>query len=1083
MKRSENMKRIQRIAALVGIVAAMMLPGGAHAQYFGKNKVQYTDFDWHYIQSQHFDVYFSNDGYELAEFTARAAEDALQGIQESFGYQITARIPFIIYNSHNDFQQTNVVGMYLEEGIGGVTELFKNRVVVPFEGSYGQFRHVIHHELVHAVINDMFYGGSIQAALTNRIRLVLPLWMNEGMAEYQSLDGWDTNSDMFLRDATTSNYLPPIPYLNGYFAYRGGQSVWWYISEKYGKKKVGEVLNSVRGARSLDEGLKKSLGLTLEELSERWIKEQRKLYYPDVARRESPIDYAKRLTDHKKSGSFYNTSPAISPSGDRIAFISNRDDYFSVYVMSAIDGSDVKKLVSGNTTNDFEELHLLTPGLTWSPDGRFIALASKAGANDAVSVINVETGDYERLPVAKDGIYSVQWSPDGKKLAYVGNTTIQSDIWVYDFDTKITRNLTADVFSDAQPSWSADSRSIYFVSDRGDVLDASKLPPGFKMYDHDYSQTDVFRVDVESGVLTRITDTPHAEESYPFAGPDGRLLFISDRNGINNLYVSDADGAGAYAVTNSLSGIYQISLTADGNKLAFASMFEAGFDIFLMRAPFDRDRIDDLPLTAYLERKLQKQPIFADTDDASAPEPIPDHSVADATHQVDTAAVDGAADKSEEETREHSEEVVIALGEQSNGAETDTTASRSAPRGRMMFADDAVVRKDRKSEPFRISGNVTDDGSFVINKYKLSFSADLVYGNAGYSTFYGVLGTTQMAFSDMLGNHQIMFLTNLIGDLKNSDYALAYSYLPDRIDWTVQGFHSARFLLQYTGGLFEDLVRYRQYGFGLTASYPLDRYNRIEGSLTWMNVSQENLDNPAIPMSERSLIVPNIGYVHDNTLWGMWSPVRGSRYEVRTFGSPGLGSSSLTFASLTFDYRTYTRFWSDFSFVLRGSGGGSFGANPQRFFIGGTENWINRTFENGRIPINSEEDFAFLAAALPLRGYNYNARITTRYLLGNAELRFPVVKYFLGGVLPYILQAVNGAFFLDVGAAFDKADNFRAFTRDEDGQLMNKDLLIGTGVGTRMWFLGFPLKFDIGWAYDGGGFSAPIYYFSLGADF
>ncbi|MBR9976252.1 MAG: BamA/TamA family outer membrane protein, partial [Bacteroidetes bacterium] len=118
-----------------------------------------------------------------------------------------------------------------------------------------------------------------------------------------------------------------------------------------------------------------------------------------------------------------------------------------------------------------------------------------------------------------------------------------------------------------------------------------------------------------------------------------------------------------------------------------------------------------------------------------------------------------------------------------------------------------------------------------------------------------------------------------------------------------------------------------------------------------------------------------------------------------------------------------------------------------------------------------------------LRGYNYNARITTRYLLGNVELRFPVVKYFLGGVLPYILQAVNGAFFLDVGAAFDKADNFRAFTRDPEGKLVNQDLLIGTGVGTRMWFLGFPLKFDIGWAYDGGGFSAPIYYFSLGADF
>ncbi len=1060
------MIRISLFTLLFAVLGIGLVHAPASAQYFGKNKVQYTDFDWYYIQSEHFDVYYSNDGYDLAAFTARVAEDALEKVQESFGYQITARIPFIIYNSHNDFQQTNVVGSYLEEGIGGVTEMFKNRVVLPFEGSYSQFRRVIHHELVHAVINDMFYGGSLQAAVTNRIRLVLPLWMNEGMAEYQALDGWDTNSDMFLRDAATSNYLPPIPYLSGYFAYRGGQSVWWYIAEKYGKKKVGDVLNSVRASRSIDAGLKKSLGLTLEELSDRWMKEQKKLYYPDVALRESPTDYAKRLTDHTKTGGFYNTSPAISPSGDRIAYISNQDDYFSVYVMSAIDGSDVRKLVEGTNTNDFEELHLLTPGLSWSPDGKFIALSSKSGANDAISIINVETGDYERLPVVQDGIYSVQWSPDGKKLAYVGNTAVQSDIWVYDFETRTTRNLTADVFSDAQPAWSPDSKTVYFISDRKGILDGTALPPNFDIYEHDFDHMDIYSVDATSGVVTRITDTPTAEESYPVIGPQNKLLFISDRNGINNLYVHDFESGAEYPVTNSLSGIYQISMTADGNKLAFASMYEAGFDIFLMKSPFDRESVTDLPLTVFLERRARDESIFADHDD----------------EVVEDSAEISQPGSSTSEQRTHSEEVVISLGQQNSGAADDSVSAGTG--SRMLFADEDAARKEKDvKRPFSLSNNMTPDGEFIINKYKLSFSADLVYGNAGYSTFYGVLGTTQMAFSDMLGNHQILFLTNLIGDLKNSDYALAYSYLPDRIDWGIQGFHSARFLLQYNGGQYDDLVRYRQFGFGISASYPFDKFNRLEGSLTWMNVSQENLDRVDVPMTEKSLVIPNIGYVHDNSLWGMWSPVRGSRYEVRTFGSPGFGSSSLTFASVTFDYRKYARFWNDFSFVFRGSGGGSFGANPQRFFIGGTDNWINRTFENGRIPINSAEDFAFLAAALPLRGYNYNARIATRYGLGNLELRFPVVKYFLGGILPYILQSVNGVMFLDVGAAFDEFESFKSFTRDENGNFMNKDLLIGTGVGARMWFLGFPLKFDIGWSYNGGGFSRPIFYFSLGPDF
>jgi len=80
-------------------------------------------------------------------------------------------------------------------------------VILPFEGEYSKFRHVIHHELTHAVINDMFYGGSIQSIISNNITLQLPLWFNEGLAEFESLR-WDTDSDMFLRDATVHEYLP-----------------------------------------------------------------------------------------------------------------------------------------------------------------------------------------------------------------------------------------------------------------------------------------------------------------------------------------------------------------------------------------------------------------------------------------------------------------------------------------------------------------------------------------------------------------------------------------------------------------------------------------------------------------------------------------------------------------------------------------------------------------------------------------------------------------------------------------------------------------------------------------------------------
>ena len=158
----------RRCLSLVVLVAVLVAfwPGVAEAQYFrfGKNKVQYENLDWQYLQSTHFDVfYYEPGGHALADFTARAAEDAYAQISDLFGYRIADRISLLVYQSHNDFVVTNAVDLpTYSEGIGGVTELFKNRVAIPFTGDYRDFRRVIHHELVHAVINDMFYGGSIQ---------------------------------------------------------------------------------------------------------------------------------------------------------------------------------------------------------------------------------------------------------------------------------------------------------------------------------------------------------------------------------------------------------------------------------------------------------------------------------------------------------------------------------------------------------------------------------------------------------------------------------------------------------------------------------------------------------------------------------------------------------------------------------------------------------------------------------------------------------------------------------------------------------------------------------------------------------
>jgi Tol biopolymer transport system component len=1036
---------------------------------FGQNKVQYKDFTWYYIQTDHFDIYFSQKGSTIAEFTAKAAEDALSLIQQSFNYKINNRIVIIAYNSTNDFQETNVTDEYLSEGIEGFTEMFKNRVVIQFMGSYKLFRHLIHHELTHAVINDMYYGGSVQNIISNNISLNLPLWFNEGMAEYQSL-GWDVEEDMFIRDAAINDYLPDIMNLNGYLAYRGGQSVFYYIAEKYGKEKIGELVNKIKGVGNFEEGLKASIGLDLKELNERWKKDIRQRYWPDIAIRKDPDDFAKRLT--KKEGlGFYNTSPAMSPQGDKIAFISNKDYYFDVYLMSAIDGKIIKKLIKGNRSEDFEELNIITPGLTWSPDGKKIALSAKSGGYDVIYIIDIDSEERITIPLELDAIKSVTWSPDGISLAFVGHNAIQSDIYLWNLETKTLANLTNDIFTDNYPAWTPDSKLLYFSSDRTNYIKPDALPDSFKIYKYNYSQSDIYSINIETKQICRITDIPGCYETSPVVGPDGKeILFLSDINGIYNIYkkrviilpsdtVKNVTEIEPIPVTNSLNGLYQLSASRDGKKLTFSTLFQSSFNIFLLTNPFEiRLDTNKIPLTnfvsklnklGYTERELYKE-----------------NAIKKQTAKSDTLIF--YSGQVTDTTKVYGDSVQIDLNNYIFGNNIKLNQAQ----------DTSLTSK------FNLKDNLDPKGNFKVNRYKITFSPDIIYANAGYSSLYGLLGTTIISFSDVLGNHRLIGQTSLQIDLKNSDYGLAYFYLPDRINYGIEGFHTARFVYltkPQTGVV--DLYRFRNYGGIFSLSYPLNKFYRIDAGLSFLNVSKENLDDSSEPSEKVSFFVPTLSFIHDNVLWGYTSPIEGTRYRLDVLGNPGINNRKLSFYSGLADFRTYFRFFTDYSFGFRLSGGSSGGQNPQRFFIGGVENWINRSFATSEIPINTASDFAFLTAALPLRGYDYAEEIGTHYTLMNAELRFPFIRSLVTGGIPLFFSNVLGIIFLDMGTAWNSNKQLRFFERNESGSVVSRDLLTGTGVGTRMYFLYFLLRFDVAWAYNFNQFSSPKWYISLGADF
>jgi hypothetical protein len=1047
---------------------------------FGMNRVTYKEFDWYYVQTKHFDIYFSENGETSAEFAAQAAEEALADLEKRLDYKINNRIALIIYNSHNDFQETNTTDGYLSQGVGGFTEPFKNRVVFPFEGNYEKFRHVIHHELVHAVMRDMLYGGTVQNIIAKGISLQLPLWYHEGMAEYLS-SGWETNSDQFIRNAIINEFLPDINQLSGYFAYRGGQSIFHYIAEKYGDQKVGEILNKTKNSGSLKAGLKSAIGLEVEELSERWKKDLKVRYWPEIADRQEPDDFAQRVTNNKKTGGFYNTSPAISPIGDKVAFISDRDIYLDVYVMDLNDKENVEKIINSGTTNDFEELNVLFPALTWSPDNLHIALSVKSSGYDAISIINTETEESEVLPIKLEGIETVSWSPDGQKIAFVGSNADQSDIYIFDLQNQELTNITNDIFSDFDPQWMPDNNAIIFSSDRGDYVNPSDIPIDFNMFNHNYKQLDLYLVGTKSKKVDRITDWKYSDERSAVISPEGNeILFVSDKNGIGNLYkkrieISKSDSMNtileieAIPLTNSLNEISQLSLSSDGKKLLFTSLYKAGYNIFMIKNPFDLNpEFNELENTEYMASLVEGKPLVDLEGMVFASETT--DSV------LNTSAIENSADK-ENNGRFFTGKRVVETDTTSNSKEVDYS---NYIFGSEEINQDSLTIIAQREELF--NEKLDQNGNYLVNPYKINFSPDLIYANAGWSSLYGLLGTTVLSFSDILGNHRLIGVTSLQIDLKNSDYGLAYYYLAKRMNLGIEGFHTARFVY-LNRGIGSDLFRFRNFGLVLSGSYPINRFHRLDLGFNVMSVSSENLDNINEEAENNTYLVPSASFVRDNTMWGYYSPIQGERYKFTVFGDPGLTRSNQSFYSLTWDYRRYMRFFYDNSFVFRLSGGYSGGSNPQRFFLGGTDNWINRSFATGDIPLDNASDFAFLSPALPMRGFDYAEQIGSKYSLINMELRLPIIRYLITGGIPLFFQNILGAAFIDVGAAWDNNKQLRFFNKDNNGKRITDDLLIGTGYGLRTYFLFFLLRFDVAWAYDVKSFSKPKYYFSIGTDF
>ena len=581
------------IPASVLLVAALLVGhvGAAAAQtpfvpYFGKNNIHYDKFEWHIYTTDHFEIYYYPELEKHLERVAGYAESAYQQVSADLKHDLSFKVPLILFKTHSEFEQENVDPGAAQEGVGAFAEPVRQRMVMPIDDPPDQLYGLIVHELTHQFEFDI-----IPQSL---IRRSVPLWVNEGLSDYER-GQWSATDLMQVRDAAVADIVPKMSEMEGYgnsgnalLVYNLGHAVFEFIEAKFGKEGIRQFLFSLRksviggGEDAYEEALKMKKD-EFDQAFERYLKDRFKPFRD----KERPADYGRDLAPNQEKTDFAEAlSIAPSPSGDLIAAvtINRKDRELDIVLLSAKDGSIVRNL-TGGFDKDMGFDHLvqrgertnIMPWMAWSPKGDRIAYFVRTEKERTLIVQNVLTKNIEERIAMKsvDEPESPCFAPDGRTIAFAALRGAIGDIYTVDLETQQVVNLTNDDFADYGPTYSLDGTFIVY---NARVSGNQKL----------------FRLDLDTKKKTQLTFGTQDETAAQFID-DHTLVFSSTatdpavplepevaKNGnIYNIWTLDLKTGELRQYTDALGGNWSAVVLNEGktNRIAFVSYYKGEFGI------------------------------------------------------------------------------------------------------------------------------------------------------------------------------------------------------------------------------------------------------------------------------------------------------------------------------------------------------------------------------------------------------------------------------------------------------------------------------------------------------------------------
>jgi outer membrane protein assembly factor BamA len=279
-------------------------------------------------------------------------------------------------------------------------------------------------------------------------------------------------------------------------------------------------------------------------------------------------------------------------------------------------------------------------------------------------------------------------------------------------------------------------------------------------------------------------------------------------------------------------------------------------------------------------------------------------------------------------------------------------------------------------------------------RYQRQLGLDLVQNVVGYDPGVGGGGGGgQIALSDVLGNEQYgIFLANDSERFGNfwDGFEGGVNYLNQgrRLNY---GFGLFRLTQVYDAQL-DEVRRERRIGLSALASYPFDKFTRLEGSVLVRHASDHRLQSGS---SQNVDLISNfLTLAHDNVRWTWLGPSAGSRFFVSAGFTRDLTSGAGDFGTLIGEFRHYRLPVSGVVLATRIQAQSSLGRDAQRFYLGG---------------------------GMSLPGYDRRRLAGLHTVLAQEEVRFPLLQGLTLAIpTPWVFPTVNGIAFADGAWAWDR---------------------------------------------------------------